>query len=328
MHPHAAGAPDIALQQSVRRAQVGAFGLEVKDFAAGGWRVAATRRQWAEVGAVPMSTRTTPANSALARLRRTLRRAVERAGLLGPYYRAAERRLAREAGPWAATADGLPTPSPHLVVLVAGHADLESFLAQGRHIGGFIADLAARHGSPIEAPGTVLDFGCGCGRIARWLAPRVIGAGGRFVGVDINRLLLDWSAASLPGEYRLSGLKPPAPVEGGSVRLMYAVSVFTHLPKASMEAWLADYARVLAPGGLALISFADEDRAPPSLRQALARDGFAASTAALEGSNYMASYAAAGAFERLCARFLDVVEIVPSARSGETLAWAVLRKPV
>ena len=111
------------------------------------------------------------------------------------------------------------------------------------------------------------------------------------------------------------------------MRLLYAVSVFTHLTRAKMAAWLADYARVLAPGGVALVSFADEDRATPELRARLAVDGFAASTAALEGSNYMASYAAADAFAALCAEHLEVIEIVPSARSGETLAWAVLRKP-
>ena len=36
MHPHAAGAPDIALQQSVRTGQMGSFGLKVKGFALGG----------------------------------------------------------------------------------------------------------------------------------------------------------------------------------------------------------------------------------------------------------------------------------------------------
>jgi SAM-dependent methyltransferase len=261
------------------------------------------------------------------RVRRAARRTLERLGLLGPFYRAAERRVARQAGPWAPEADGLPTPSPLLVTLVAGHADLEGFLAQGRHLQAFLSRLAERAGQPFAAEGTVLDFGCGCGRLARFTAPEVIAAGGRFLGVDINPELVGWCDRSLPGDYRLNRLDPPAPIETGSVRLLYAVSVFTHLTRAKMAAWLADYARVLAPGGVALVSFADEDRATPELRARLAVDGFAASTAVLEGSNYMASYAAAGAFAALCAEHLEVVEIVPSARSGETLAWAVLRKP-
>jgi SAM-dependent methyltransferase len=262
----------------------------------------------------------------IKRVRRVARRTFEALGLLGPIYRAAERRQSAAAGPWRPEDGGLPTPTPHLVTLVAGHADLDSFLAQGRQISGFVEGLAEAHGQPIAAPGLVLDFGAGCGRLARFFAPRVVAAGGAFMGVDINRQLIDWSAASLPGTYRVNRLKPPMPVDSGSVRLMYAVSVFTHLPRASMEAWLADYARVLAPGGLALISFADEDRATPELRAVLDRQGFAASTAALEGSNYMASYARQDAFRALAARHLEVLDIVGSARSGETLAWAVLRK--
>lgn len=274
-----------------------------------------------------MDTTATSPPSTIKRARRVARRLLEHMGLLGPIYRAAERRQSAAAGPWVAEVDGLPTPTPHLVTLVAGHASLDSFLDQGRHISGFIEKLAQAHGQPIGAPGLVLDFGVGCGRLARFFAPRVIAAGGAFMGVDINRQLVDWSTASLPGTYRLNRLKPPMPVDDASVRLMYAVSVFTHLPRASMDAWLADYARVLAPGGVALISFADEDRATPELRAVLDREGFAASTAALEGSNYMASYARQDAFRDLCARHLEVLEIVPSARSGETLAWAVLRKP-
>jgi SAM-dependent methyltransferase len=264
--------------------------------------------------------------AAWPRFRRRVRRVVERLGLLGPFHRAAERRLARTAGPWAAVVDGLPTPPPLLVAQVAGHADLDSFLQQGRSIAALIGELAGRHGSPLERPGTVLDFGCGCGRLARHLAPKVLGAGGRFLGVDVNRGLIDWSARAMPGEYRLNRMRAPAPVADATVRLLYAVSVFTHLPRSRMIEWLADYARVLEPGGVALVSFADEDCAPAEFRPVLARDGFVVSTRSLEGSNYMASFAAAEAFAALCAAHLDVLEIVPGGRSGETLAWAVLRR--
>jgi hypothetical protein len=41
----------------------------------------------------------------------------------------------------------------------------------------------------------------------------------------------------------------------------------------------------------------------------------------------MASYATREAFAALAAERLEVLEIAGSAASGETLAWAVLRKP-
>ena len=63
------------------------------------------------------------------------------------------------------------------------------------------------------------------------------------------------------------------------------------------------------------------------MQPALEREGFALSTRVLEGSNYMASYADVDAFTRLCGRYLEVLEVLPSRQSGETQGWAVLRKP-
>jgi SAM-dependent methyltransferase len=157
----------------------------------------------------------------------------------------------------------------------------------------------------------------------------VIAGGGRFVGLDIHPKLIAWSAKNLPGDYRRNGLQPPTPLEAGSLDLIYAVSVFTHLPRASMAVWLHDFARMLKPGGVALVSFADEDRidiAHPSRRAELDSEGFVISTTVLEGSNYMSSYVTVAAFTALAGPILDVMEVTPSGASGQTLAWAVLRR--
>ena len=101
-----------------------------------------------------------------------------------------------------------------------------------------------------------------------------------------------------------------------------------------MQAWLGDFKRVLRPGGLALVSFADAarvrlaDEARPDrpLQAHLERTGFATSTRALEGSNFMSSYVTAAAFRTLAAEQFEVAEIAPSDSTGQTLAWAVLRR--
>ncbi len=263
----------------------------------------------------------------LKTLRRTARRGLERLGLMGPVYRAVERRLAQRTTTWAPSADGLATPSPYLVTLVASNPDLPGFLEHGRHIAGYLAVVLARHGRRFDTAQTMLDFGCGCGRIARHVAPQTTAAGGELIGLDINPKLVRWCAANLPGRYQVSRLQPPTPLDAGSVDILYAVSVFTHLPQSSMETWLAEFSRLLRPGGLALVSFADEGRVDPARRAALDREGFVLSTRALEGSNYMSSYVLSTRFAEMAARTLQVAEIIPSSRSGETLAWAVLRKP-
>jgi len=264
----------------------------------------------------------------IGRTRRAARRALERVGLIGPVYRALEWRLSKDVGAWPTEAGGLPVPPPYLVTLVASSADLDCFLEHGLDLVAYLDKLLSRHGLSFDQGPTTLDFGCGCGRLARYIAPRVIAGGGRFIGLDINRKLVDWSAKNLPGEYRRNGLQPRAPIPDDSVDLLYAVSVFTHVPRASMAAWLEDYARMLKPGGVALVSFADEDRidiAHPARRSELDRDGFLTSTTVLEGSNYMSSYATVAAFTELASRYMDVVEVTPSGASGQTLAWAVLR---
>ena len=266
-------------------------------------------------------------------LRRTVRLGLERLGWLGPFYRARERQIARGAGDWPCEDEGLPLPSAHMAAVVAGHADVTLFLRQGAEIAAFVKDLAARHaGSAVT--GDVLDFGCGCGRLARRLAPAVTAAGGSYTGVDINAELVAWCAGALPGRYLRNALQPPSPLPDSAFDLLFSVSVFTHLPRERMQAWLGDFRRVLRPGGLALVSFADEarvalaDRERPDrpLGAELARSGFATSTRALEGSNFMSSYATADAFRALAAEAFEVLEIAPSARTGETLAWAVLRR--
>ena len=180
----------------------------------------------------------------------------------------------------------------------------------------------------------MLDFGCGCGRLARRLAPAVTAAGGGYTGVDINAELVDWCAGALPGRYLRNAAQPPSPLRDSAFDLLFSVSVLTHLPRERMRAWLEDFRRVLRPGRLALVSFADEarvaladaERPDRPLRAELARNGFVTSTRALEGSNFMSSYATVDAFRALASERFEVLEVAPSDRTGQTLAWGVLRR--
>jgi SAM-dependent methyltransferase len=123
--------------------------------------------------------------------------------------------------------DGRPMPSAYLVALVTGVADRRWFSEGGERDADTFRALAVRHGIDIASRATVLDFGCGCGRIARWLAPDVMRGGGAFVGLDINSRLLRWCANNLPGVIQRNNLKAPMPVATGSVDLLYAHSVVT-----------------------------------------------------------------------------------------------------
>jgi SAM-dependent methyltransferase len=215
-------------------------------------------------------------------------------------------------------------PPPALQVLVVGHANGRAFLDVGRAQAAFVVETAAAHGVTLDRPRAVFEFGCGCGRLARWVAPQVEGAGGTFSGSDLNPRLVRWCQANLPGRYHRNRLRPPLRLASGSQDLAYAFSVVTHLTRPVAEAWAAELARVLKPGGLALVSFHDEDwpRAPADL----AETGYAVTTERLEGSNHMAAFATRAAFAGLCAAKFEVLAIRPSEPERPMQAWAVLRR--
>jgi SAM-dependent methyltransferase len=113
---------------------------------------------------------------------------------------------------------------------------------------------------------TVLDFGSGCGRIARQLIqqrprPR------RYVGIDLHRGMVEWCRRNLephaPG-FRFehhdvfhASFNPtsaartlPFDLEEDAFTLVNAISVFTHLTQDQTEHYLRETSRVLRPDGV------------------------------------------------------------------------------
>lgn len=130
---------------------------------------------------------------------------------------------------------------------------------------------------PSETYSSVLDFGCGCGRIARQLLQQR-DPPAKYVGVDLHRGMIRWCQRNLqplaPGfefhhqNIRNPGLNPrgsrttlPFPVQNSTVTLLLAWSVFTHVDEAAAEFYLREVARVLAPDGVALTTWFLFDKA-------------------------------------------------------------------
>lgn len=264
-------------------------------------------------------------------MRKTLNRlilyALNKTGLIAMLYRARERKIA--AGPTEAVDDGHPFPPPDLLVLVAGTPSQRWFSYSGRRHAGRFLDLARRHGLEPASDTDVLDFGVGCGRIARWIAPEVVAAGGRFHGSDLNPRLAAWCAANLPGRYGKNGLRPPLRFGDRSLDLVYAYSVLTHLREPAARAWLQELARVLRPGGLALLSFHEETYArvwgPAGTAEQLETAPYVVLNDSLEGSNYLSSWTRREHFEAMAAPWFEVLAIDPAGEVEQEHAIAVLR---
>jgi SAM-dependent methyltransferase len=180
-------------------------------------------------------------------------RLLGRTRLLAPAYRAYERvRAARMPhAPEPAAADGLPVPPAHLIVRVAGTPDAAWFLESGRLAAKSIGDVLGRAGTRIESMESILDFGCGCGRVIRNWAK----LDAQIAGSDLSGSAIDWCRSNLFfARFETNGLSPPLAYADGSFELAYALSVLTHLPEAIQHEWMDELHRVSRPGGFVVLT--------------------------------------------------------------------------
>jgi SAM-dependent methyltransferase len=218
---------------------------------------------------------------------------LDRARLLGPVEALRERWLARraDAGPTVG-ADGLPLPPSRLRLLVDGRSgDGERFLRIGALMAGSIRAAVAESGAEMGEMGAILDFGCGCGRVARnWAAledPEVHGS-------DYNEELVGWCDANLPFLRAVRNeLEPPTRYESESLDLIYALSVLSHLSEPLQGAWVAEFRRLLRPGGLLIVSVLGESvrgRLTPERMQRFDRGELVVERPRMAGSNVCSAY--------------------------------------
>lgn len=212
-------------------------------------------------------------------LNRAASAVLARVGLLGPVLRARDRQLARRAlrrDPQVAAADGFALPPAELIAQVGGVVSPEAFLAGGAVGREVVTSALARNGVALSQLDALLDFGVGCGRVARHWA----GLDCEIHGCDYNPVLVEWCRRNLPHvRPAVNRLDPPLPYGDGRFGLVYALSIFTHLNEAQQRAWIAELRRVTRPGGHVLFTthgptmrIADPNWPTPAMRRRL-QDG-------------------------------------------------------
>ncbi|SDT93820.1 Methyltransferase domain-containing protein [Pseudomonas pohangensis] len=143
-------------------------------------------------------------------------------------------------------------PSPAQRERVIGTDHLEFFKIGGATIVNRIQLLLQeRFDRTFSNFNSILDWGCGAGRLTRYL-PFFTSS---ITAVDIDPDNIRGCKESIPGvDFLQTELHPPTPFGNASFDLVIGLSVLTHLREPVQNAWLAELQRIVCPGGLVLLS--------------------------------------------------------------------------
>jgi SAM-dependent methyltransferase len=119
------------------------------------------------------------------------------------------------------------------------------------HGADFWIALSQASPGPLSEIASILDFGCGCGRLARMFK----GHPGRIAGCDIDQRHVEWCSGALEYmETKLSAVRPPIPFADDEFSAVISISVFTHLNESSSAQFLQELARVCRPDGMLFLT--------------------------------------------------------------------------
>jgi SAM-dependent methyltransferase len=172
---------------------------------------------------------------------------------------------------------GAPPPPKHLQIRVVGRYH-EEYFQSGDHIADDLERELAPFSRTLRDFPTILDYGCGCGRIVSAVSRRLLSSQ-RLCGCDIDHEAIGWCQANYSrlAEFAATSHVPPTPYRDGQFSLVYSISVFTHLPESMQHAWWSELHRITAPGGYLVMSVHGPNHLPhfpAEAQQAFAERGF------------------------------------------------------
>jgi len=129
---------------------------------------------------------------------------------------------------------------------VGGKWNVDEFFATGEPIVERINSFAEM-GYRVPR-GVAIDFGCGLGRVSRWLAKSF----SHVVGVDISPKMLELAErynAQQSAITFVQGNEKNIPLASSSADFIYSFIALQHIPRPLQEVYLHEFARLVRPGG-------------------------------------------------------------------------------
>lgn len=200
---------------------------------------------------------------------------------------------------------------------MGGHRDYQAFDISRRNAVETIITLLGQAGINYANFRSILDLGCGCGRIlAGWegrLSPET-----RLFGCDINPMLVEFCQEKISHAEVVRNLYyPPLPYGDSQFDFIYAISMYTHLSLAAMLQWTGEILRILRPEGIALITTCGSYYAP--MLTQVSKEGsalltergyyvhlFGSASETWEGSNNYLTYVSSDFLRRLFVGFQTI----------------------
>jgi ubiquinone/menaquinone biosynthesis C-methylase UbiE len=224
--------------------------------------------------------------------------------------------------------DGLPIPPAQLIFLVYGGYDKKGVYNEGALGVECIKNILKKNGLEINAFGSILDFGCGCGRILRhWKTL----SGPKIHGSDYNPSLVNWCQKSLSfAEVKQNKPYAKLDYENDKFDFIYVISVFTHLNATLQNFWIDELTRVLKPGGYLLITVHGNARmsACAEERRKFESGQLVVVDSKYLGTNFCNSFQSEMQVRKWLRQKLAIVDFVPGGAKDAHQDQYLLQKPI
>jgi SAM-dependent methyltransferase len=225
--------------------------------------------------------------------------------------------------------DGLELPPKELVFLVTGQYDPYAFYDNSCIGMSSIREIVEKNGISLKEFRSILDFGCGCGRIIRHWKDF---DNKNIIGFDYNPVFLDFCRKAYPfAKFEINLFDKPLSCSDETFDFIYAISVFTHLPEELQFFWIKELRRVLKPGGYLYMTTHGKSRINATHLTDHDRENFLNGQVIIcnehmKGTNLCGTYHPESYVREILAKEFTVVDFVPDGAKDANQDAYLLKK--